>query len=33
MKNLSIIACVSQDLGLGVDNYLLWQIISLGFRF
>lgn len=26
MKNLSIIACVSQDLGLGVDNYLLWQI-------
>lgn len=26
MKNLSIIACVSQDLGLGVDNHLLWQI-------
>lgn len=26
MKNLSIIACVSQDLGLGVDNHLLWQL-------
>lgn len=26
MKNLSLIACVSQDLGLGLDNHLLWQI-------
>lgn len=26
MKNLSIIACVSQDLGLGLDNHLLWQL-------
>lgn len=26
MKNLNLIACVSQDLGLGVDNHLLWQL-------
>ena len=26
MKNLTLIACVSQDLGLGLDNQLLWQI-------
>lgn len=26
MKNLSIIACISQDFGLGLDNQLLWQI-------
>lgn len=26
MKNLTLIACVSQDLGLGFDNQLLWQI-------
>ena len=26
MKNLSLIACVSQDLGLGIDNHLLWQL-------
>lgn len=26
MKNLSLIACVSQDLGLGLNNHLLWQI-------
>ena len=26
MENLSIIACVSQDLGLGLDGQLLWHI-------
>ncbi len=26
MKNLSMIACVSRDLGLGNDNGLLWNI-------
>lgn len=26
MKNLSIIACISQNLGLGLDNQLLWQL-------
>lgn len=26
MKNLSLIACISQDLGLGLDNHLLWQV-------